>query len=144
MNINLQKLFNGEKKKLAAASIAFLFAGLLADFITTIIWWTRIHPWYGYSKGTSRTTENATISCWIFSLIGLIVLIAYILIGLLVKQLFAKISNGLVGRFCCIAIGCISICSIISGIVASSFALKNDKITQWDEFTEKYDIKKLH
>ena len=92
--MNVVKIFTGSKKLLALLSIIFLGGGFIADFITTLFWWSKIHPWYGYNKGKSKMLEDSSLSCWVISLIGLLAMTTFIVIHLFIKTLSQKISEG--------------------------------------------------
>lgn len=139
--MNIINIFTGNKKLLALLSVIFLGGGFIADFITTLFWWSKIQPWYGYNKGKSRMLEYSSLSCWVISLIGLLAMTTFIVIHLFIKTLSEKISEGKYGFMQVIVIGCLSIGSIIPALIASSLGLRNDKTRKWDPNKKEYVMK---
>lgn len=126
--MGLDSVINSDKKIIALVALALIGVGFLADFITTIVWFSRIHPVFTHSYSNGKKVYSAVTACWVLSLIGLIVFALLVVFALFVKNLFEKIAGSKMGSLACIAIiGCLALGVFISGVFASSYALKNEK-----------------
>lgn len=102
------------------------FIGFCGDFITTIIWWNRIHPWFSHGIDEAKTVYQCLNSCWILSFLGAILIIFLFVIFLFLKNIYECIINKKIILFVFIfIIDCISIGSIVSGVYGSTFAIRN-------------------
>lgn len=114
------------KKLLTLFTIFFFLVGFVGDFITTIIWWNRIHPWFSYGIDEGKTVYKCTFSCWILSLIGIILILFLLITFLFFKSLFNFIVETKITLFIFIfVVECVSIGSITFGIFGSKYALRN-------------------
>lgn len=64
-----------KKTTLKLILIIVLIVGLVGEFITTLIWWTKIKPWYLHGKGTVKTLYHSVYATWVISLIVIILLV---------------------------------------------------------------------
>lgn len=115
-----------------------IFVCLLAEFIVSIIWWSRIHPWFAHGYKTGKIVYQCLEICWISSLL----LIFFMILGLILylflnyktiianKKIidFIRILRSSYSWFLLIAFICLSLISIISGIIASTYTWKKGKI----------------
>lgn len=125
VDLTLEGIFTGGKKLLALISLILIGAGLFADFITNVVWFSRIDPWFMHGLGSCHGTYQSTAVCWFFSLVGLILIALLIIFYFFMKPLFEKITGRAGYTVITIAtISCVVIISIISAIVASSYGLK--------------------
>lgn len=125
VNLTLEGIFTSGKKLLALISLILIGAGLFADFITNVVWFSRIDPWFMHGLGSCPGTYQSTAVCWFFSLVGLILIALLIIFYFFMKPLFEKITGRAGYTVITIAtISCVVIISIISAIVASSYGLK--------------------
>lgn len=125
VDLTLEGIFTGGKKLLALISLILIGAGLFADFITNVVWFSRIDPWFMHGLGSCPGTYQSTAVCWFFSLVGLILIALLIIFYFFMKPLFEKITGRAGYTVITIAtISCVVIISIISAIVASSYGLR--------------------
>ena len=110
-------------------SLILIVTGLAINFIITIIWWSRIQPWLLHSKYSGKFVCLSTLICWFLSLIGFIFTMFIIFFKKLFKLEFQQM-NFTSNLFCiCVSISVFSLLSSIFGISASSYALKNEKVS---------------
>ena len=122
---NLNALFTGPKKNFILISLVILGIGLLADFITNVVWFSRIDPWYRYGSSSMKATYNSTCVCWFFSMIGLIAVAILLMSFFFIKNLFSKISEGTsTSILTIVVITVLSLISLISAFVSASYGLK--------------------
>lgn len=120
----LNTLFNQKQRPVAIVSLIVLAVGLIGSFITTIVWWTRIDPWFGKGRGIYRIVYNNVTACWILTLIALVVLAVLVALDLFAKDTFEKLTGSIGGTIGCITvIGVFSLSGLITGAYASSYAL---------------------
>lgn len=137
--MGLSDIFSSEKKILAFVGLGLIGAGVFADFITAIVWWSRIHPWLSHGTGDGKTVYSSLIACWVFALLCIIIIAVLLILAFFVKSIFEKISESSLLTIVCISIvGILSFVVAITAIIASSFALKNKTI---HEYGESYNIK---
>lgn len=118
---------NKDKNK-KTLQLILLLIGFIGAFITTIIWWSRIHPWFSHGKSNGKSVYQGLLACWILSLIGA-AFTAFLLISNLCLE---NICNDILSKFYVIMIVLalefgLSIGVIISGLYLSTYALKNPK-----------------
>lgn len=116
-----KQFFINNDNKLINLSLLLISVGLIANFITTIIWWLRINPWLLHSKHPGKFVNLSTFICWILSLVDLL-LIAILFV--FKKKFKSQLKNTFTFMIC--------LCSLISfilGIAASFFALRNEKVS---------------
>ena len=119
------------KKILAIVAVALIAAGLFADFITTVVWFSRINPYFAHGSGKTSQTYGGVVACFVFSAIALLAVIVLVALGLWAKSLFEKISdNNLLSLICVTVIGALCIGNIIAGLVAAAPAVKTKKIKE--------------
>lgn len=107
-------------------AFSIFLIGFCGDFITTIIWWNRIQPWFSHGIDEGKTVYQCIISCWILSLIGTIIMIFLFVIFLLFKSIYECIITKKIILFVFIfVVKCISIAAIVFGVHGSTFALRN-------------------
>ena len=58
-----------DKSKITIELILLLI-GFIGVFIPTVIWWSRIHPWFGHGKKNGKSVYQCLFACWILALIG--------------------------------------------------------------------------
>ena len=63
-----------KKTTLKLILIILLMVGLIGEFITTLIWWTKIKPWYSHGKGSVKSLYNLVYATWVVSLIIIIIM----------------------------------------------------------------------
>lgn len=117
-----------DKQNRNTITIVLFLVGYIGVFIPTIIWWSRIHPWFSHGEKDGKAVYQCLFACWILSLAG-IALSAFLLISNLFLEL---VCSRIVDRFYLLVIifileSAFSIGSIISGSYAVSYALKNPK-----------------
>lgn len=105
-----------------------IFCCLIATFISTIIWWLRIHPWFSHGYKSGKTVYISLMSCWISSLILFILFILCFIVLCSVNKIRNNRLKITINIISIIIFIIFSLSSSISGIVASCYALKNDKI----------------
>ena len=115
------------------------FIPLLCNFIISLVWWSKIHPWFthGYKRG--KNVYFSLYICWVSTLCVLVFLLIFTLLLFCVD----KKKNIIIFRkskkyYCKIKRKCYSIASltfvalyliqIISAIIASSYALTKKRI----------------
>lgn len=131
--MGLDDMFSG-KKTFTIIAMIILLVGLIGDFVTTIVWWNRIQPWFSHGKGDGLTVYQCLIACWVLSLIGVIVVAIFLIFTLFVSSICDSITGNSVVLIVCIAlIGAVSVGSIVSGAYGGSYALKNPNIEDEDE-----------
>ncbi|KAK8888183.1 hypothetical protein M9Y10_039247 [Tritrichomonas musculus] len=117
--------------------------GMFIDFIISLVWWLRIHPWFAHGYKTGKIIYQSLEVCWISFLIEFIYISIYILFNTIMKKCYKrfviiyrkkaicdKLSHKMKYVFIVTIILSISLyfISMISGIIASCYALKNEKI----------------
>ena len=90
---NLESIFTGGKKLFTLISLILIGAGLFADFITNVVWFSRIDPWFMHGSGSCPGTYQSTAVCWIFSLVGLILIALLIIFYFFMKPMFEKFAG---------------------------------------------------
>lgn len=105
-----------------------IFCCLIATFISTIVWWLRIHPWFSHGYKSGKTVYISLMTCWISSLTFFILFILCILVLCFVNKVQKNQLKKLIDIFSIVIFIFFAVTSSISGIVASCYALKNDKI----------------
>ena len=134
--MSLDEMFNS-KKIFTIISMIVLLVGFIGDFVTGIVWWTRIQPWFSHGYNDSKTVYQCILACWVLSLIGLIALIVFIIFTFFVSSICDSIIGNTIVLIVCIAvIGAISVGSIITGSYGGSFGLKNPKFSEDGEDDE--------
>ena len=132
--MGVEDMFSGCKKIFALIALAALLAGFIGDFITTITWWSRIQPWFGHGYEDGKKVYQCIFACWILSLVGAILTAFFLLATLCIKSVCGSITgNKIALALCFIIVGLISVGSIISGGLGSSYALTNPKISTDEE-----------
>ena len=116
-------------KLLVYLSMILIALGLISDFIITIVWWLRIHPWMAHAKQSGKLVYISTFMCWIISLIGFISILI-----LFSKSKYLQLQSKEIAfppwmTYFTIIICLSSLLSSVSGVTASSFALKNEKVS---------------
>lgn len=108
----------------------------IGEFITTYVWWSRIHPWYAYGYNSASIVYIALEVNWISSLIVLILFLLYFFIyaflkifitGAFVRRKF-NVYKKLNLIFLISLVIPLYLTASISGIIASSYALKKEKV----------------
>lgn len=131
--MGLDDMFSG-KKTFTLIAMIVLLVGLIGDFVTTIVWWSRIQPWFSHGKGDGLTVYQCLVACWVLSLIGLIAVAIFLIFTLFVGSICDSITgNSAVLIVCIVLVGAVSIGSIVSGAYGGSYALKNPSIDDEDE-----------
>ena len=121
-----EDMFSGCKKILTLAAMATLLAGFIGAFITTITWWSRIHPWFSHGDHEGKTVYQCLTACWVLSIVGAVATAFFLLATLCIKSICDNITgNKIVLIIVFILVGGVSVGSIISGGYGASFALKN-------------------
>ena len=135
--MSLDEMFNG-KKTFTIISMIVLLVGFIGDFVTGIVWWTRIQSWFSHGNNDGKTVYQCILACWILSLIGLIALIVFIIFTFFVSSICDSITGNSILLIICIAVvGAISVGSIITGSYGGSFGLKNPGYNEDDEENNK-------
>ena len=119
--------------------VLFTLINIFPFFIITIVWWSRIHPWFmhGYKKG--KTVYISLKISWIVSLFVFICPLIYLSLFYIIiylKKIYFTRKNRKILDKCESMNNIISglifivlvLIAIISGIVASYYALKNEQI----------------
>lgn len=120
----LYTLFSEKQRTITIIALVMLGVGLIGQFVTSLIWWQRIHPWFSYGRGIYRIVYNNVASCWVLSLIAIAVLAVYVALDLFAKKVFNTLTGSLSGTLTCISlVGIFSAAGIITGAYAASFAL---------------------
>lgn len=126
-NFNLESIFSEQKKKLTLISLGLLGAGLLADFLTNVVWFSRINPWFRYGEYSLPNVYNATCVCWFFSLVGLIAVVALVICFLYVKKIFNMVSeNSATSIIVIVTITILSLISLLAALVSAHYGLKEE------------------
>lgn len=134
--MSLDEMFNG-KKTFTIISMIVLLVGFIGDFVTGIVWWTRIQPWFSHGNNDGKTVYQCILACWVLSLIGLIALIVFIIFTFFVSSLCDSITGNSVILIVCIAVvGAISVGSIVTGAYGGSFGLKNPNFNEDEDEDE--------
>lgn len=113
---------------------------ILTEFIISIVWWTRIHPWFAHGYGSGKRVYQCLEACWISSLLlmffmifGLIISGIQEICNIIVKVKTRKIYHKIIfyyTLFAIIAFICLSCISTICGIIASSYTFVSKKIDE--------------
>ena len=116
--------------------IAFTLTSFIAVFITTVVWWSRIHPYFQHGYKTGKIVYISLEISWISTLLLIIYALLHLLLSLIINNrlnrsftlemsVFYKKCSKVLNR-ASLAI-CVTLLLIvfISAIVASSYALKN-------------------
>ena len=126
--MTLEAILGSEKKTIVIISVILIAAGVLADFIVDIVWWTRIHPWFSYGLKTAKTTYGSLTAAWVFCLVVIIILALMAIFKFFVQSIYEKIGeNRLISI---VVIGIVSVLSVviaICSIIPSGYALKQEK-----------------
>ena len=139
--MGLDEMFSGKKTFTIIAMIVLLI-GLIGDFISTIIWWNRIQPWFSHGEKDGKSVYQSLLACWVISLIGVILVIVFLVFTLFVGSICDSITGNTVILVVCIAIvGALSIGSIVSGAYGGSYGLKNPGEKDFDDEDEGRTIK---
>ncbi|KAK8871780.1 hypothetical protein M9Y10_007521 [Tritrichomonas musculus] len=116
----------------------FTVLSIIVVFITSVVWWSRIHPYFSYGYKTGKTVYISLETSWISTLILFAYSLFYLLFCFIIKKHFNRsftlkkrafygkcneILNN-VSTWICIALILII---FVSAIVASCYALKNEK-----------------
>lgn len=134
--MGLDEMFSGKKTFTIIAMIVLLI-GLIGDFISTIIWWNRIQPWFSHGEKDGKSVYQSLLACWVISLIGVILVIVFLVFTLFVGSICDSITGNTVILVVCIAIvGALSIGSIVSGAYGGSYGLKNPGEKDFDDEDE--------
>ena len=80
-------MFTRGKKTFTIISMIILLVGLIGVFIVTIIWWSRIQPWFSHGLKEGKTVYKCVLAYWVLSLNGVIVLIFFIFFTLFVSSI---------------------------------------------------------
>lgn len=121
-----EDMFSGCKKILTLAAMATLLAGFIGAFITTITWWSRIHPWFSHGDHDGKTVYQCLTACWVLSIVGAVATAFFLLATLCIKSICDNITGNKIALIIVfILVGGVSVGSIISGGYGASFALKN-------------------
>lgn len=108
--------------------LILLLIGYVGIFITTVIWWSRLYPWFGHGKKDGKSVYQSLYACWILALIGGC-FTGFLLIS---NVCIEKICLPMVNKFHILMVifaleSCLSLGVIISGLYEVTFALKNPK-----------------
>lgn len=137
--MTLEAIFGSEKKMIVKISLIMICAGILADFIVSIVWWTRLHPWYSHAIRTGKTVYSSLIASWVFCLVAIIVLALIAIFKFFVQSIYEKIGeNRLISIIVIAVVAVLSVVIFICTIIPAGFALKKAKI--W-EYGESYNLK---
>lgn len=113
-------------KNLFLIALSTLLIGFCGDFISAIIWWNRLHPWFSHGIDEGKTVYKCLILCWILSLVGIIFNAFLLSVFLFTNSIFDFIlKKKIILAVLIFLVGCTSIGSIIFGIHGSTFALRN-------------------
>lgn len=124
--MSCKQFFVDHEKKLIYLSFILIGVGLIANFISTIIWWVRIQPWLLHSKHPGKIVNISTFICWILSLFCIILMTVFLI--KFRSEIHESFFNSK-SKYFQLIIYLLSILGSISGIVSSFYALKNDKIS---------------
>ena len=126
--MTLEAIFGSEKKILVIVSLIMIAAGVFADFIVDIVWWSRLHPWFAHAEKTGKTTYGSLTAAWVFCLVNIIILALIAIFKFFVQSVYEKIGeNRLISI---VVIGVVSVLSVviaICSIIPSGYGLKNTK-----------------
>ena len=123
--MGLDNLFS-DKKTITVIAMIVIGVGLLGDFVASIVWWSRIQPWFSHGLKSGKTVYQCILACWVLSLVGLIAIIIFIIFTFFVSSICDSITgNTLILTICIVIVGAVSVGSIVSGAYGSSFAVKN-------------------
>ncbi|KAK8847270.1 hypothetical protein M9Y10_019856 [Tritrichomonas musculus] len=137
--MTLEAILGSEKKMIVLVSLIMIGAGILADFIVTIVWWSRLHPWFSHAAKSGKTVYSALIAAWVFCLISIIVLALLAVFKFFVQSIYEKIGeNRLISIIVIAVVSVLSVVIFICTIIPAGFALKNQNIY---EDGEKYNFK---
>ena len=104
------------------------------EFLITVIWWSRIHPWFSHGYKPGKTVYQLLEACWISSICQFASFLPFLLFDMLLYRKNRIIYNECKKIFIItiIVINFVfSLISIISGITASSYALNNNKCLKY-------------
>lgn len=118
-----------QKRTLKIILIASFSIGLLGEFITTLIWWTNIKPWYSHGKDNLKNMYTAIYITWVSSLI------IFIIFMLDVSFMSKNENIDKIMNFTYAA----SIIPLISGAMCFSYA--NESLAMYWDNDKAYEIK---
>lgn len=121
--MGIADIFTGYRKTLTLISMIVILVGLIGSLVISLVWWTRINPWFSHGLNTSYTVYQLTLACWILAIIGIIFVVVLIILSLIATSdsQGRVILQFILSLFAAL----VSIGTLICGIYASSFALKS-------------------
>lgn len=127
--MTLEAILGSEKKMIVMVSLIMIAAGVLADFIVDIVWWSRLHPWFAHAEKTGKTTYGSLTAGWVFCLVAIIVLALIAIFKFFVQSLYEKIGeNRLISIVVIGVVSVLSLVIVICSIIPSGYALKKKEI----------------
>lgn len=108
--------------------LVLLLIGFIGVFIPTVIWWSRIYPWFGHGEKNGKSVYQCLYACWILALFGSAVTAFLLISNLCIENVCQTILNKFHILMVLFAIEFIlAIGVIISGLYEVTFALINPK-----------------
>lgn len=109
--------------------IVFQFIGLLGALIVTIIWWTRIHPWFSHGKKDGKKIYQCLIASLVFSVIGAAISLFLYISYAIIKSIWIWLENNfrflvfIYVLYFLVMLGC-----VVTTSITCEYGLKNPKI----------------
>ena len=126
--MTLEAVLSSEKKTLVLVSLILMAVGLLGNFIVTIVWWTRLHPWFAHAAKSGKTVYQSLTACWVVALICLVVVIIFVIFKFAVQSLWEKIAGEkMPSLISTIVIGALLFIVFLCGLIPACFGLKKTK-----------------
>lgn len=124
---------SGEESK--ASHIIFIigiviqFIGLLGAFIISIIWFTRIHPWFSHGEKDGKKVYQCLIASFVFTIIGTVISLFLFISYVIIKSIWIWLENRRGFLFFIYALYfLVMLGSVVTTSITCEYGLKNPKI----------------
>lgn len=109
--------------------VVFNFVGLLGELIISIIWWTRIHPWFSHGEKDGKKVYQCLLACFIFSLVGTAIALFLFISYVIIKRIWNWLESRYKFLFFIYVIYFLAMLgSVITSSITCEYGLKNPKI----------------